>query len=127
MNKMEFDKSLKQKMFSIWIVFFIYLILYFVICLGLGNQQFLWLELACFSMIISVYLLFKNKMPKKKSIIIYKVIKMILYIARHGESLGNTGEDTGPDPKLSQKGKKQAKISEEIMKIRGGVRNGIRN
>ena len=41
---------------------------------------------------------------------------MILYIARHGESLGNTGEDTGPDPKLSQKGKKQAYLLGERMK-----------
>ena len=41
---------------------------------------------------------------------------MILYIARHGESLGNTGEDTGPDPKLSQKGKKQASLLGERMK-----------
>ena len=41
---------------------------------------------------------------------------MILYIARHGESLGNTGEDTGHDPKLSVKGKKQAELLGERMK-----------
>ena len=41
---------------------------------------------------------------------------MILYIARHGESLGNTGEDNGPDPKLSEKGKKQAALLGERMK-----------
>ena len=41
---------------------------------------------------------------------------MILYIARHGESLGNTGEDTGHDPKLSVKGMRQAELLGERMK-----------
>ena len=41
---------------------------------------------------------------------------MILYIARHGESRGNTGEDTGPDPVLSEKGHLQAKLLGERMK-----------
>ncbi len=44
------------------------------------------------------------------------VIKMILYIARHGESLGNTGQDTGHDPCLSEKGKTQAALLGERMK-----------
>ena len=35
---------------------------------------------------------------------------MILYIIRHGESLGNTGEDTGTDPLLSSKGEEQAAL-----------------
>ncbi len=35
---------------------------------------------------------------------------MVLYIARHGESLGNTGEDLGPDPALSEKGMLQAEL-----------------
>ena len=35
---------------------------------------------------------------------------MILYIARHGESLGNTGEDTGINPALSEKGHIQAEL-----------------
>ena len=35
---------------------------------------------------------------------------MVLYIARHGESLGNTGEDNGPDPVLSEKGHSQAQL-----------------
>lgn len=33
---------------------------------------------------------------------------MILYIARHGESLGNTGENNGIDPILSELGRHQA-------------------
>ena len=41
---------------------------------------------------------------------------MILYIARHGESLGNTGEDTGSDPILSEKGRTQASLLGERMK-----------
>ena len=41
---------------------------------------------------------------------------MILYIARHGESRGNTGEDNGPDPVLSEKGLLQAKLLGERMK-----------
>ena len=41
---------------------------------------------------------------------------MILYIARHGESLGNTGEDNGPDPCLSEKGRTQASLLGERMK-----------
>ena len=41
---------------------------------------------------------------------------MILYIARHGESLGNTGEDTGADPILSKKGRTQASLLGERMK-----------
>ncbi len=41
---------------------------------------------------------------------------MILYIARHGESLGNTGEDTGADPILSEKGRTQASLLGERMK-----------
>ena len=41
---------------------------------------------------------------------------MILYIARHGESLGNTGEDTGPDPALSSKGLIQAELLGKRMK-----------
>ena len=41
---------------------------------------------------------------------------MILYIARHGESLGNTGEDTGSDPILSEKGKTQASLLGQRMK-----------
>ncbi len=41
---------------------------------------------------------------------------MILYIARHGESLGNTGEDTGHDPFLSEKGRIQASLLGERMK-----------
>ena len=44
---------------------------------------------------------------------------MILYIARHGESLGNTGEDNGPDPKLSEKGRIQASLlGERMQKIK---------
>lgn len=35
---------------------------------------------------------------------------MILYIARHGESLGNTGENNSVDPELSEKGKTQASL-----------------
>ena len=41
---------------------------------------------------------------------------MILYIARHGESRGNTGEDTGHDPTLSDKGILQARLLGERMK-----------
>lgn len=41
---------------------------------------------------------------------------MILYIARHGESLGNTGEDNGINPPLSEKGVVQAKLLGERMK-----------
>ena len=41
---------------------------------------------------------------------------MILYIARHGESRGNTGEDTGPDPVLSEKGHLQAELLGKRMK-----------
>jgi broad specificity phosphatase PhoE len=40
---------------------------------------------------------------------------MILYIVRHGESLGNTGEDTGHDPALSEKGRLQARLLGERM------------
>lgn len=40
---------------------------------------------------------------------------MILYIVRHGESLGNTGEDTGIDPVLSAKGETQASLLAERM------------
>ena len=35
---------------------------------------------------------------------------MILYIARHGESLGNTGQDNGKDPELSATGILQAEL-----------------
>ena len=41
---------------------------------------------------------------------------MVLYIARHGESLGNTGEDLGPNPELSEKGIVQAHLLGERMK-----------
>ena len=41
---------------------------------------------------------------------------MVLYIARHGESLGNTGEDLGPNPALSEKGIMQAHLLGERMK-----------
>ena len=41
---------------------------------------------------------------------------MVLYIARHGESLGNTGEDTGINPALSSKGLVQAELLEKRMK-----------
>lgn len=41
---------------------------------------------------------------------------MILYIARHGESLGNTGEDTGNNPALSAKGIIQAELLGKRMK-----------
>lgn len=41
---------------------------------------------------------------------------MILYIARHGESLGNTGEDTGSNPALSEKGHIQAEFLGKRMK-----------
>ena len=41
---------------------------------------------------------------------------MILYIARHGESLGNTGEDTGNNPALSEKGIIQAELLGKRMK-----------
>lgn len=41
---------------------------------------------------------------------------MILYIARHGESLGNTGEDTGINPALSEKGHIQAELLGKRMK-----------
>ncbi len=41
---------------------------------------------------------------------------MILYIARHGESLGNTGEDTGHNPALSEKGLIQAELLGKRMK-----------
>ncbi len=81
MNKMESDTKLHQKMIPVWILFSIYLIIYFVICLGLRNQQFLWLELACFSMIISIYLLIQNKMPKKKSIIISVILALVYLVS----------------------------------------------
>ena len=74
-------KKMNQKMIPVWILFFLYLIIYFVICLGLGNQQFLWLELACFSMIISIYLLIQNKMPKKKSIIISLILALVYLVS----------------------------------------------
>ncbi|MBO5934165.1 MAG: histidine phosphatase family protein [Clostridia bacterium] len=41
---------------------------------------------------------------------------MILYIARHGESLGNTGEDAGINPALSEKGHIQAELLGKRMK-----------
>ena len=41
---------------------------------------------------------------------------MVLYIARHGESLGNTGEDTGINPALSSKGLVQAELLGKRMK-----------
>ncbi len=41
---------------------------------------------------------------------------MTLYIARHGESRGNTGEDTGNNPSLTAKGKEQARLLGERMK-----------
>lgn len=41
---------------------------------------------------------------------------MILYIARHGESHGNTGSDTGKNPTLTEKGITQAKLLGERMK-----------
>ncbi len=41
---------------------------------------------------------------------------MTLYIARHGESAGNTGEDTGNNPSLTAKGKEQARLLGERMK-----------
>lgn len=41
---------------------------------------------------------------------------MVLYIARHGESHGNTGCDTGKNPSLSKKGIMQAKLLGERMK-----------
>lgn len=41
---------------------------------------------------------------------------MILYIARHGESHGNTGSDTGKNPVLTEKGITQAKLLGERMK-----------
>ncbi len=44
---------------------------------------------------------------------------MVLYIARHGESLGNTGQDNGNDPVLSAKGLEQARLlSERMRKIK---------
>lgn len=70
-----------KRLRPVWILFFIYLIIYFVICLGLRNQQFLWLELACFSMIISIYILFKNRMPKKKNIIISLIFALIYLVS----------------------------------------------
>lgn len=41
---------------------------------------------------------------------------MVMYIARHGESLGNTGEDTGHNPALSEKGQIQAELLGKRMK-----------
>ena len=70
-----------KRLRPVWILFFIYLIIYFVICLGLRNQQFIWLELACFSMIISIYILIQNRMPKKKSIIISFIFALIYLVS----------------------------------------------
>ena len=41
---------------------------------------------------------------------------MILYIARHGESLGNTGQDNSKNPKLSETGVLQAQLLGKRMK-----------
>lgn len=41
---------------------------------------------------------------------------MVLYIARHGESLGNTGKDDSSDPVLSEKGHLQASLLGQRMK-----------
>ena len=41
---------------------------------------------------------------------------MDLYIARHGESLGNTGENNGVDPELSSLGREQSARLAERMK-----------
>lgn len=43
---------------------------------------------------------------------------MDLYIARHGESLGNTGENNGVDPELSSLGREQsARLAERMKSI----------
>ena len=70
-----------KRLLPVWLLFFIYLIIYFVICLSKGNQQFLWLELACLSMVISIYLLIKNKMPKKPLIIISLILALLYLVS----------------------------------------------
>ena len=70
-----------KRLLSVWILFFIYLAIYFVICLGIENQQFLWLELASFSIIISIFLLIQNKMPKKNSIIVSLIFSLVYLVS----------------------------------------------
>ena len=70
-----------KRLLPVWILFFIYLIIYFVICLGIENQQFLWLELASFSIIISIFLLIQNKMPKKNSIIVSLIFSLVYLVS----------------------------------------------
>lgn len=68
------------KRFSIvWMVFFLYVAGYFTICIGIGNQEFLWLELALLSLIVSVILLIKNHFPKIKYIVL-SVVFTSLYL-----------------------------------------------
>lgn len=70
-----------KRLLPVWILFFIYLAIYFVICLGIENQQFLWLELASFSIIISIFLLIQNKMPKKNSIIVSLIFSLVYLVS----------------------------------------------
>lgn len=60
-----------SKKFSIvWIVLLLYVIGYFAICIISGKQDFLWLELDFFSLIVSVVILAKHHFPKRKYMVI---------------------------------------------------------
>lgn len=67
-----------SKRFSVvWVVFFLYVIGYFLICISTGNQSFLWLELTFLALIVSVILLVKNHFPKGKYLILSSVLTLL--------------------------------------------------
>lgn len=69
-----------SKKFSIvWILFFTYLIGYFVISVFAPEQ--LWLELSVFSLVVSVAMLVKHGLPKRRCLILAAVLVLLVFAA----------------------------------------------
>ena len=72
----------KTNLNKVWISFAIYLIGYFAIMIVFKDQSLAWLELEAFSLIVSIMMLKKHKLPNKKGMIISVIVTVIYMISK---------------------------------------------
>ena len=76
------EKNMNSKISKVWLSFAIYLIGYFAIMILSGDQSLAWLELEAFSLIISIAMLIRHRLPSKRGIILSIAVTMLYGLAR---------------------------------------------
>ena len=76
------EKNMNSKISKVWLSFAIYLAGYFAIMILTKNQSLAWLELEAFSLIISIVMLIRHRLPSKKGIILSIIVTVIYGISK---------------------------------------------